>query len=172
MHEVEYALAHSRLLYEPDRRIDTFGDTRFNFIMLSEPMDAVNQTIIREGWIEARRPRIITPNNLKEIKLDGFGKQAKVFFEWMAARPQLLAALLDYGFVFQRSQLQQQLLHEPLAQVREKMLEMCRQRGAADLALIEGIEEGWEMALLHFCLEMMQKSSSINIFDFKRRGLL
>ena len=29
--DVQYALETTRVLYEPDRRIDTFGSTRFEF---------------------------------------------------------------------------------------------------------------------------------------------
>src|SRR6187402_3313764 len=36
---IQYALETTRVLLEPDRRIDTFGDTRFEFQLLSELMD-------------------------------------------------------------------------------------------------------------------------------------
>ena len=29
--DIRYAAEMTRVVYEPDRRIDTFGDTRFNF---------------------------------------------------------------------------------------------------------------------------------------------
>ena len=40
--DIRYAAEMTRVVYEPDRRIDTFGDTRFNFLLLSELMDEVN----------------------------------------------------------------------------------------------------------------------------------
>ena len=39
-------------------------------------------------------------------------------------------------------------------------------------AVIAGVDDTWEISLLRFTVEMIQKSSGINIFDFKRRGLL
>ena len=40
------------------------------------------------------------------------------------------------------------------------------------MALIEGVDDAWEVSLLKFTVEMIQKSHEINIFDFKRKGLL
>ena len=37
--DIQYALETTEVLHEPDRRIDTFGDTRFEFRMISELMD-------------------------------------------------------------------------------------------------------------------------------------
>ena len=39
-------------------------------------------------------------------------------------------------------------------------------------AVIEGVDDAWEVSLLCFMIEMIQQSHEINIFDFKRRGLL
>ena len=39
-------------------------------------------------------------------------------------------------------------------------------------AVIAGVDDTWEICLLKFTIEMIQKSCGINIFDFKRRGLL
>ena len=39
-------------------------------------------------------------------------------------------------------------------------------------AVIQGVDDTWEISLLKFTVEMIEKSKSINEFDFKRRGLL
>ena len=57
--DIRYAAEMTRVVYEPDRRIDTFGDTRFNFLLLSELMDEVNVVRVRSGWVEAEKPKII-----------------------------------------------------------------------------------------------------------------
>jgi hypothetical protein len=38
--------------------------------------------------------------------------------------------------------------------------------------VISGVDETWEISLLKFTVEMIEKSQKINLFDFKRRGLL
>jgi hypothetical protein len=39
-------------------------------------------------------------------------------------------------------------------------------------AVVAGVDDTWEICLLKFTLEMIQKSHKINLFDYKRRGLL
>jgi len=39
-------------------------------------------------------------------------------------------------------------------------------------AIIKGVDDTWEISLLKFTVEMIEKSQKINMFDFKRRGLL
>ena len=65
--DIRYAAEMTRVVYEPDRRIDTFGDTRFNFLLLSELMDEVNVVRVRSGWVEAEKPKIIRPSIYNEI---------------------------------------------------------------------------------------------------------
>ena len=38
--------------------------------------------------------------------------------------------------------------------------------------VIEGVDDAWEISLLRFIFEIVDKSSEINAFDFKRKGLL
>ena len=77
-----YAIESTQVLYEPDRRIDTFGTTNFEFHLISELMDNVNQVRIREGRIEAERPRILRPEGYEDLNFEGFGEQAEAFRSW------------------------------------------------------------------------------------------
>ena len=52
------------------------------------------------------------------------------------------------------------------------MLEDVRASGDPMLAVMEGVDDAWEVALLKFSIDMIGKSSDINTFDFKRKGLL
>ena len=161
--DIRYAAEMTRVVYEPDRRIDTFGDTRFNFLLLSELMDEVNVVRVRSGWVEAEKPKIIRPSIYNEISTEGFSGEAKRFFDWLSKNGPGFLTLLEYGFRFKRSEVSEEILHEPLDSVRGRLLFM---------ALIEGVDDAWEVSLLKFTVEMIQKSHEINIFDFKRKGLL
>ena len=48
----------------------------------------------------------------------------------------------------------------------------ARRAGDPMATVLEGIDDAWEISLLKFGLDMVQKSQGINLFDFKRRGLL
>ena len=77
--DIQYALETTSVLHEPDRRIDTFGNTRFEFLLLSELMDSVGQVRIRTGEVEAAQPTIIKPEPYQEIEFEGFGDDARRF---------------------------------------------------------------------------------------------
>lgn len=169
--DIQYALEHIKILYEPDRRISTFGDTRFEFVMVSELMDVANQTRVRSGWIEAERPKIIRPEVYNEVEMEGFSKEGKHFLDWLSSQG-VLKALLQYGFRFKRSDVSEEVLHESLDTVCGRLTEEFRQAGDPSRVLLLGVDEKWEIGLLKFTLDMIQKSHDINLFDFHRKGLL
>ena len=39
-------------------------------------------------------------------------------------------------------------------------------------AVIRGVDDTWEISLLKFNMDMIEQSQGINVFDFKRKGLL
>lgn len=168
---VQYALETTEVLYEPDRRIDTFGATRFEFVLLSELMDSVNQVRIRSGEVEANRPQIIRPEEYSEVEFEGFGEGARRLYRWMEEKG-ITAPLLKYGFQFRRGAVKEELVHDPIEAVRGRVVEDARQRGNPMQAVIEGVDDAWEISVLKFTFEMVEKSRGINLFDFKRRGML
>lgn len=169
---IEYALRHTKVLYVPDRRIDSFGDTRFNFRLISEPMDEVGVCRIRSGWVEANRPRILRPADLRGVETEGFGGDAARFFEWMESHGARLQALFQYGFRFGRSDVHEELVHDSLLEVEDRVVGEALSSGDPFRAVVSGVDDAWEVSLLYFMLEMIQKSHEINIFDFRRRGLI
>ena len=169
---VSYAMQQTRILYVPDRRIDTFGETRFNYRLLSEPMDEVGTTRIRSGWVEAAKPRILRPVDLVGIETEGFSEQAQQFFDWMEQHGASLKALFQYGFRFSRTEVMSEVVHDSMANVADRVKQEALSSGDAYRAVIQGVDDAWEVSLLRFMTEMIQQSHDINIFDFKRRGLL
>lgn len=169
---IEYAWRQTRVLYVPDRRIDTFGETRFNFRLITEPMDEVGVCRILSGWVEASRPRIIRPMDMRCVETEGFGAAASQFFEWMRNRGARLQALLEYGFRFCRSEVNVELVHESPVEVSERIVREAVSSGDSFRAVISGVDDSWEISLLVFMMEMIQQSHEINIFDFRRRGII
>jgi len=164
-------MEQTNVLHEPDRRIDTFGSTAFDFYLVSELMDSVGEVRIREGRIEAQRPQILRPDGYDDVFFEGFGEQAEAFREWFRNEGGDLA-FLKYGFNFSKTTLSEHIAHESVEAVCDRITEQLRQSGNPMSALILGVDEAWEICLLKFTFEMVQKSHGINTFDFKRRGLL
>ncbi len=173
--DIHYALETTKVLREPDRRIETFGETRFEFQLISELMDRTGEVRIRTGHVEALRPRILKPEPYREVDLEGFGPGARARFDKLVEKLRAEGkdlAFLQYGFQFRRGEVHQEIVHDTMDTVRERVLEEIRISGNPALAVIEGVDDAWEISILKFSFEMILRSHEINAFDFKRRGLL
>lgn len=173
--DIHYALETTRVLHEPDRRIDTFGETRFEFQLISELMDSTGEVRIRTGEVEAQRPRILRPESYREIEFDGFHPSARARFDKMLEKLRAEGkdlAFLQYGFQFRRGEVHEEVIHDTLESVRARVLADIRRTGNPARAVIEGVDDAWEISILKFSLEMILRSHEINAFDFKRRGLI
>ena len=173
--DIHYALETTKVLREPDRRIDTFGETRFEFQLISELMDRTGEVRIRTGEVEAMRPRILRPSAYYEVQLDGFDPSARARFDQLVEKFRSEGkdlAFLQYGFQFKRGQVHEEIIHDSMDAVRERVMEDIRRTGNPARAIIEGVDDAWEISILKFSFEMILRSHEINAFDFKRRGLI
>lgn len=172
--DFQYALENTRVLLAPRRQIETFGTTRFQYHLLTESMDRADEVRIREGVIQAERPVLLTPEHHARLLLENFGDKAREFAEWLqhSGRPQ--ATALKYGFQFRRSPGSESVVHETLesagARVRSRVEEA--QDGEPLSAVIQGVEDAWEVCLLKFTMDLVQGSAPGNLGDLGRRGLL
>jgi hypothetical protein len=169
--DVQYALEQTHVLHEPDRRIDTFSSTEFEFEIISELMDQVDTVRIRNGRIEAMKPVLFRPDGFSGFDFEGFGAYAEAFGDWLRENSKNLA-VLRYGFRFTKNDISEHIVHESLEQVTGKLLNDIRISGNPMKAIIHAVDETWEISLLKFTVDMIEKSQGINVFDFKRRGLL
>ncbi len=173
--DIQYALETTQVLREPDSRIQTFGETRFEFQLISELMDRTGEVRIRTGEVEAMRPRILRPSAYQEVELEGFDASARARFDKLVEKLKddgKDLAFLQYGFRFRRGQVHEEIIHDSLENVRERVLEDIRRSGNPSRAIIEGVDDAWEISILKFSFEMILRSHEINAFDFKRRGLI
>jgi len=167
----QYALQNTHVVLEPAQRIETFGTTSFRFFLVTELMDYVDRVRVRDGRVEAERPRIVSPQNFQKLMLDGFGEEARGFADWLESNaPQM--QILKYGFQFRKTDISQQLVHEPKAAVLDRLEADIRDRGDERSAIIEGVDDFWEVCLLKFSVDVIQKSAGENLDEWRRRGLL
>ena len=121
--------------------------------------------------MHADRPTIIKPEAYAEMVFEGFGEQADAFNEWLQDNAADLS-ILKYGFNFRKDRVTEELVNEPFDVVRDRVMERAEQASNPLTAVIHGVDDAWEICLLRFTVEMIGKSQGINVFDFKRRGLL
>lgn len=173
--DIQYAMETTRVLHEPDHRIQTFGETRFEFQLLSEPMDQVGKVRIRTGEVEAMKPRILRPEPYRNIELEGFDDNARARLDALVDKLRSEGkdlAFLQYGFRFKRGAVNEELVIDSIESVRTRVLDDIRRTGNPSLAIIEGVDDAWEISILKFSFEMILRSHEINAFDLKRKGLI
>ena len=169
--DFEYAIENTRVIVAPEQQIATFGHTSFEFYLISELMDQVNEVRVRRGNIHAERPEIVTPDHFAKLLLEGFGEKAEGYAERLRGRMRDVA-VLRFGFRFRKTVVTERRVRDSVSNVVDETRRQAERSGEGRSAVIEGVDEGWEICLLKFTIDLIEKSSRENLGDFRRRGLL
>lgn len=170
-HDFRYALENTRVVVAPKQTIETFGSTTFRFLLVSELMDKANVVRIRGGRIEAERPRIVSPHHYSKLLLEGFGESAREYADAIEQHASLVK-ILRYGFQLKKTDLEEDFVHDPMETVVRRLEDELAGRNNPLDTLIEGVDEGWEVCLLKFTMDLIQRSAGENVDEWKRRGLI
>jgi len=162
-------MENTRVVVSPQSGIETFGTTQFRFSLVSELLDEVDTVRVRNGRLEAERPRIVSPHHFSKLMLDGFGEEAREYADWLEANGSAVR-ILRYGFQFRKTDLSEQVLREPMDSALDRLQDQIGNDPMS--ALIAGVDDAWEVCLLKFSMEMIQKSAGGNVDEWKRRGLI
>jgi hypothetical protein len=166
-----YALENTKTHVEPSGLIETFGSTMFDFVLVSELMDEVNRVRLRHGTLQAERPRIVTPEHYAKIMLEGFGDKAREFADWLEEHGEDLK-FLRYGFQFTKSNLREEIVSGRLEQIVAEASRDARSAGETRRAVIESVDDAWEVSLLKLAVETARRSSGANVEEWRKRGLI
>jgi hypothetical protein len=169
--DFHYALENTEVILAPEGRIATFGQTSFRFYLISELMDQVNEVRVRDGRIHAERPQILTAENISRLLLEGFGEKAERYLDQLRERTQKFA-VLRYGFQFRKTDVTERTVHASMASVIEQTKAQVEHSDEPLSAVIQGVDDAWEVCLLKFTIDLIEKSSGGNMGDFRRRGLI
>lgn len=143
--------------------------------MASELMDSTGQVRVRAGAIEAQKPQIIKPQAYSEFEFEGFSQEAEgeaqKMLDWLKKNGGNLA-FLQYGFGFKKTETREEIVHEPLENVIANLKAEADSKNDPALAILEVVDDSWEVGLFKFTIEMIKRSSEVNIHDYKRSGLI
>jgi len=168
--DFNYAMENTRVVVPPSNAIETYGQTSFRFRLVTEPMDEVGTVRLRQGMIHAERPRILAPHYISKLILDGFGEKARDFAGWMEEQKDL--HFLRYGFSLRKTDYSENILRESKEDIIDRLKQQLRRDDDPMDTLIEGVDEGWEVCLMKFTMDLIQRSAEGNVAEWKRRGLL
>ena len=169
--DFDYAVENTHVLVAPEQQIATFGTTSFNFYLISELMDRVDQVRIRNGKIHAERPQILTPEHYCRLLLEGFGEKAERYADQLREHARNIA-VLRYGFQFRKTDVSEQTLRDSIDTVINRTKRRVQSENEPLSAVIRGVDDAWEVCLLKFTIDMVEHSSGGNLGDFRKRGLL
>jgi hypothetical protein len=169
--DFDYAVENTHVIVAPEQQIATFGSTSFNFYLISELMDRVDQVRVRNGKIHAERPQILTPEHYWRLLLDGFGEKAQRYVEQLREHARNVA-VLRYGFQFRKTDFSEQTLRDSVDAVINRTRQNVERRNEPLSAVIHGVDDAWEVCLLKFTIDLVERSSGGNLGDFRKRGLI
>lgn len=169
--DFQYAVENTEVILAPEGKIATFGQTSFRFYLISELMDQVDEVRVRDGRIHAERPQILAPDHLSRLLLEGFGEKAERFVEQMRAQAQKFA-VVRYGFQFRKTDVVERTVRASLESVIEQTKAQVERAEEPLSAVIQGVDDAWEVCLLKFTIDLIEKSAGGNLGDFRRRGLM
>src|SRR2546425_5090676 len=169
--DFHYAIENTQVIVAPEQQIATFGSTSFHFYLISELMDRVDQVRIRNGKIHAERPQILTPDHFSRLLLEGFGEKAQRYVEQLRDNLHNIA-VLRYGFQFRKTDVTEETIRDSVDAVISRTKRRVENSQEPLSAVIQGVDDAWEVCLLKFTIDMIERSSGGNIGDFRRRGLI
>ncbi len=167
----EYAIENTQVILAPEQKIATFGSTSFHFYLISELMDRVNEVRVRNGRIHADRPQILTPEHFSRLLLEGFGEKAQRYVDQLREHTRN-TAVLRYGFQFRKTDVTERMFHDPIEAVVARTKSQVEDTEEPLSAIIRGVDDAWEVCLLKFTIDMIERSAGGNIGDFRKRGLI
>jgi hypothetical protein len=169
--DFDYAIENTHVIVAPEQQIATFGNTSFRFYLISELMDRVDQVRIRNGKIHAERPQILTPEHYSRLLLEGFGERAQRYADQLRERLYHIA-VLRYGFQFRKTDVTEETLRDSVDAVINRTKRLVENENQPLSAVIQGVDDAWEVCLLKFTIDMIERSSGGNMRDFRSRGLI
>jgi hypothetical protein len=169
--DFDYAIENTQVILAPEQQIATFGSTSFNFYLISELMDRVDQVRIRNGKIHAERPQILTPEHYSRLLLEGFGDKAQRYVDQLREHLHNIA-VLRYGFRFRKTDVTEETLRDSIDAVINRTKRRVENKDEPLSAVIQGVDDAWEVCLLKFTIDLIERSSGGNLGDFRKRGLI
>ena len=165
-----YAAKSARFLVEPSHRLATFGNTLVNYHLVSELDDHPGKVRIREGRLEAHQPLVITPH-FQETEFEGLGDEAREYFNFLKENEERLR-VLRYGYHLKSDNFSEQIVTDRLSVVTERVKAAVLESGDKFAAVIQCVDEPWDVALVELWLREVSRSAGDNISELQKSGKL
>lgn len=164
-----YAATHVKFLVRPSHSLETFGNTLVNYTLISELDDYPGKIRIREGRLEAHQPQIITPKSI--IETVGFSDEANAYLEYLKEHEDDLR-ILRYGYCLKSDKFNEYVVTDPMSVVAERVKAEVLAKGDPFAAVLEGVDEPWDVSLIVLWMQEVQRSAKTNLRELQEKGKL
>lgn len=171
---IEYAVRHTEVVRHPRQHLATFGVTNIYYYILSEPTYSEieekeePETVIREGRVQAERPKIVTPYYLSH--LEGFSYDARQYFEKLMMLQGPNAPGLFYTYKNEPGNLN--IVSNNIKAVIDNLNDEIDKKNDPLVTIIKGQDDLWDVSLLKFIYEITSRSVGGNIAQMQSAGML
>ncbi len=160
-------LEKTKILKSPKHRLSTFGETRILYYFLSEVAGFRDRSRLREGWVIAEKPKIITPDFFKN-RFEGFGKKSEEFGRWLKARYGETFQGLEYRFRNESKSVKVE--YSPIKALADRVKSRLEKEDAVQSAVIQGPDTAWQICLMKFIVDECSASFFGNLKDLDQHG--
>jgi len=165
-----YAVNNTEIRLMPTAYLETFGTTVLHYHLVSELMDSVNQTRVREGRMQASRPQIITPEAYTKTILEGFGEEAGHYIDWLKDHESEVR-ILQYGYTLKKELFSEHLISDNTTTVAERVEEEVKEKNDPLSAVVVGVDEPWDVCLVKLFWEVIRRSAAKNVRDLETKRM-
>lgn len=167
------AAARTEVLRAPRQLLLTFGVTKLDYFVITEPsysevIPGSPEAVVREGRVSAQRPSVVTPGYMS--RLEGFGDDAYRYFDDLARQFGPNSPGLLYSYSNEPGEMN--IVEGTSREVAERINNQLESDDKSHSAVIRGVDELWDVSLLKFIFEYTIASISANVDELGSRGLI
>ena len=144
--EIWYAARTTQIVYMPRKLLETFGETRVTYNVVSSMEDDDGHVRLRTGLVKSARPLVLTPHYFRQQMLENFGDEAQSYFDHILSRQDNLR-ILQYGLCFMKQEYSEEVVGGTVADVADQLARTAQDDMNDVRGVIIGLDHGVPVAV-------------------------
>lgn len=169
-----YAIQHTEILHAPRQIINPRNETQIDYMLITPLMDNPFQTNVREGTIQTLPVSADPEDELQagEQEYEGFGPESERYMDFLEQDAEHVR-IFQYTYRLKREGYNEYVIDKPIDIVRAEMIERYKHTTNPYAALVQGVEEPWDVCLLHLFMRLVQEAvpKTIEALDKREEDL-
>ena len=168
--ELWYAARTTKIVYMPRKLLETFGETRVTYNVVSSMEDDDSHVRLRTGLVKSARPLVLTPHYFRQQMLENFGDAAQEFLDFVMSRQDSMR-IIQYGLCFMKQEYSEEVVGGSVADVADQLARAAQDDMNDVRGVLIGPDRYWEVSLMTFINALVKQSAPGNARDMARDGM-